>query len=352
MDDDELAGDDLESILKHGAQALFNDDYEKKSIHYDSAAVDALLDRTGENEAKADDGTSFSYAKVWSNDKSGFEAGLATEEMAEPEAINSSVWDRILAQREAEAQRQAEANREVIGRGGRRRQAINYKTETVNNPVPGDPEADSADSSDDFAGGDSGDESEDDPSVPKGAEADAILELQNPKARGRKGQQLYNQQVENSSKPRQKTTAKQQQQNQWPTWKNGGPQNTNRQGNSQENRTAIPTSNPYQQSGGQMIPGDSTDLARYTMGNNIYQGYDVPPVPHQRVLVTQSHHPPPPNQQIINFRSGNLHSEAEVRLALDFLHHSSSDTGTKERQRALLLGRLKSFTSESAAQRT
>jgi chromodomain-helicase-DNA-binding protein 4 len=218
--------------------------------------------------------------------------------------------------------------------------------------VPGDPEADSADSSDDFAGGDSGDESEDDPSVPKGAEADAILELQNPKARGRKGQQLYNQQVENSSKPRQKTTAKQQQQNQWPTWKNGGPQNTNRQGNSQENRTAIPTSNPYQQSGGQMIPGDSTDLARYTMGNNIYQGYDVPPVPHQRVLVTQSHHPPPPNQQIINFRSGNLHSEAEVRLALDFLHHSSSDTGTKERQRALLLGRLKSFTSESAAQRT
>lgn len=126
MDDDELAGDDLESILKHGAQALFNDDYEKKSIHYDSAAVDALLDRTNETETKADDGTSFAYAKVWSNEKSGFEAGLATEETAEPEAINSSVWDRILAQREAEAQRQAEANREVLGRGGRRRQ-VSYR---------------------------------------------------------------------------------------------------------------------------------------------------------------------------------------------------------------------------------
>ena len=131
MDDDDLAGDDLESILKHGAQALFNDDYEKKSINYDSAAVDALLDRTDEQETKADDGTSFSYAKVWSNDKSGFEAGLATEEMAEPEAINSSVWDRILAQREAEAQRQAEANREVLGRGGRRRQVSYQPTDLI-----------------------------------------------------------------------------------------------------------------------------------------------------------------------------------------------------------------------------
>ncbi|KAL6921976.1 hypothetical protein FSST1_006002 [Fusarium sambucinum] len=351
MDDDDLAGDDLESILKHGAQALFNDDYEKKSIHYDSAAVDALLDRTDEPETKADDGTSFSYAKIWSNDKSGFEAGLATEEMAEPEAINSSVWDRILAQREAEAQRQAEANREVLGRGGRRRQAINYKTEAVNNPVPGDPEADSADSSDDFAGGDSGDESEDDPSVPKGAEADAILELQNPKARGKKGQQLYSQQVENGSQPSQKPTVKQQQQKHWQTWENGGAQNTNQQGHGQKNHIAIPTPNPYQKAGGQMIPGGSIDLTRYIMGNHVYQGNNAPPVPQQRVLVTQSH-PPPPNHQIINFRSDGLKSEAEVRLALDFVHHSNSDMGTKETQKALLLNRLRSLTPEKAPQHT
>ncbi|QPC68724.1 hypothetical protein HYE67_010955 [Fusarium culmorum] len=300
MDDDELAGDDLESILKHGAQALFNDDYERKSIYYDSAAVDVLLDRTVEKETKADDGISFSYAKVWSNDKSGFEAGLATEEMAEPEAINSSVWDRILAQREAEAQRQAEANQEVLGRGNRRRQAINYKTEAAINPVPGDPEADSADSSDDFAGGDSGDESEEDASVPKGAEADAILELENPKARGKKGQQLHSQQVQNANKPRKETATGQQRQRQWSTWKNGGPQNTNQQGYGQENRIAIPSQNPYQQKGGQVIPGGSTDSARYTMGNHAYQGYNAPPVPHQRVVVTQSH--PPPPDQIVNFR--------------------------------------------------
>ncbi|KAK2681056.1 Helicase superfamily 1/2, ATP-binding domain [Fusarium oxysporum f. sp. vasinfectum] len=178
MDDDELAGDDLESILKHGAQALFNDDYEKKSIHYDSAAVDALLDRTDDTESKPDDGASFSYAKVWSNDKSGFDAGLATEETAEPEAISSSVWDRILAQREAEAQRQAEVNREVLGRGGRRRQAINYKTNALDNPIPGDAEAEPSDSSDDFAGGDSGEESEEeDPSLAKGLVFIAGLKL-------------------------------------------------------------------------------------------------------------------------------------------------------------------------------
>ncbi|WXC43813.1 hypothetical protein QX201_003555 [Fusarium graminearum] len=350
MDDDELAGDDLESILKHGAQALFNDDYEKKSIHYDSAAVDALLDRTVENETKADDGTSFSYAKVWSNDKSGFEAGLATEEMAEPEAINSSVWDRILAQREAEAQRQAEANQEVLGRGNRRRQAINYKTEAAINPVPGDPEADSADSSDDFAGGDSGDESEEDASVPKGAETDAILELENPKARGKKGQQLHSQQVQNANKPRKETATGQQRQREWSTWKNGGPQNTNQQGYGQENRITIPSQNPYQQKGGQVIPGGSTDSARYTMGNHAYQGYNAPPVPHQRVVVTQSH--PPPPDQIVNFRSDRLYSEAEVRLALDYVQHSNSDTCTKQKHRALLMDRLRSLTPESAVQHT
>ncbi|RGP68114.1 chd1-transcriptional regulator [Fusarium longipes] len=353
MDDDELAGDDLESILKHGAQALFNDDYEKKSIHYDSAAVDALLDRTDEAESKADDGTSFSYAKVWSNDKSGFEAGLATEEMAEPEAINSSVWDRILAQREAEAQRQAEANREVLGRGGRRRQAINYKTNAVdNNPILGDPEAESADSSDDFAGGDSGDESEDDPSVPKecntGAEADAILELQNPKARNKKGQQLYSQQVEDNSNSHQETTNKQQQR---PTWKIGRPQNPQWQGYGPEKHAAIPTSNPYQKAGGQIIPGGHTDFARHTKDNHTYQGYNAPSVPHQHVLVTQSR-PPPPDNQTINFRSDNLRSEAEVRVALDFVHHSNSEASTKQKQKALLLDRLKSFTAKSAAQVT
>lgn len=35
---------DVESILKHGAEALFNED-DRNDIHYSSASVDKLLDR-------------------------------------------------------------------------------------------------------------------------------------------------------------------------------------------------------------------------------------------------------------------------------------------------------------------
>ena len=126
MDDDEVAGDDLESILKHGAQALFSDDYQNKSISYDEPAVDRLLDRSQVEQTKVDDEgsaeTQFSYAKVWSNEKSSLEDALATVPEAEaPEPLSSSVWDKILKEREEEARRQAEANKEVLGRGGRRR---------------------------------------------------------------------------------------------------------------------------------------------------------------------------------------------------------------------------------------
>jgi hypothetical protein len=48
-------------------------------------------------------------------------------------------------------------------------QAINYKTNALDNPIPGDAEAEPSDSSDDFAGGDSGEESEEElPSLAKG----------------------------------------------------------------------------------------------------------------------------------------------------------------------------------------
>jgi SNF2 family DNA or RNA helicase len=126
MDDQDIDGDDLESIIKHGAQALFSDDYQKTAIRYDSASVDKLLDRSEMDQEMPDqkeEGSTeqFNFAKVWSNDASGFQDSLGLEESEAPEPINSSVWDQILAQREEEARKQAEANREVLGRGGRRR---------------------------------------------------------------------------------------------------------------------------------------------------------------------------------------------------------------------------------------
>lgn len=126
MDDDDIAPDDLESILAHGAQALFSDDYQKGAIHYDGPSIDRLLDRSQNEQTKVDDEGSaeaqFSYAKVWSNDKSSLEDGLeAAAEAEAPEPISSSVWDKILAEREEEARRQTEASQEKLGRGGRRR---------------------------------------------------------------------------------------------------------------------------------------------------------------------------------------------------------------------------------------
>lgn len=125
MDDDEIEGADLESILKHGAQALFNEGYQKTAIRYDSASVDKLLDRSQMEKTAADDDNSaesmFNYARVWANDKLGFEERKEAGEEQAPEPISSSVWDQILARREEEARREAEANKEILGRGARRR---------------------------------------------------------------------------------------------------------------------------------------------------------------------------------------------------------------------------------------
>ncbi|KAG6000198.1 hypothetical protein E4U21_005741 [Claviceps maximensis] len=160
MDAEDMAGDDLESILKHGAQALFADDYQKGAIIYDGPSVDKLLDRSDVEQTKMDEEGSaeaqFSYAKVWANDKAALEDGLtaAAEDLA-PEPVSSSVWDKILAQREEEARRQAAAKQETLGRGGRRRTTNNYKNDVLAEylqDVDGPNHSDS--SSDDYAGAD------------------------------------------------------------------------------------------------------------------------------------------------------------------------------------------------------
>ncbi|TQN70667.1 Chromatin remodeling factor mit1 [Colletotrichum shisoi] len=165
--DDEGEPDDLESILKFGASALFSEDQDDKDIVcYDDASVDKLLDRSDIEQTKTGDDESaesqFSFARVWANDKAAFEDTLAEEN--EP-AVNPNVWEKILAEREAEAKRIAELNKEVLGRGGRRRrQAINYKTNGASGIIT-DIAADNSESSDndgEFVGDDDDDEQDTD----------------------------------------------------------------------------------------------------------------------------------------------------------------------------------------------
>ena len=118
------AGVDLESILRHGAQALFNDD-DRNDIRYDSASVDKLLDRTQvENTSTDEDKTAesqFSFARVWANDK-GTLTDNVEDDRADDTLSDPSVWDKILKQREADAAAEAARNMQTFGRGKRTRQ--------------------------------------------------------------------------------------------------------------------------------------------------------------------------------------------------------------------------------------
>ena len=134
MDAKDEAGEDLESILKHGAAALFSDE-SKDKITYDDASVDKLLDRSQiENTDTGDDdsaGTQFSFARIWANDKGELDSNPDSTSQDEAPAENTSIWENILKEREAEHQRELAAKQKVYGRGARRREAIDYKTSRV-----------------------------------------------------------------------------------------------------------------------------------------------------------------------------------------------------------------------------
>ena len=119
VDDD--AGVDLESILKHGTEALFKDD-NTQDIKYDSASVDRLLDRSQAEDTQTDNNktaeSQFSFARVWANDKNNLEK-LNVSEDAGPDP---SVWEGILKEREREAAEAARLKAEDLGRGRRKRQ--------------------------------------------------------------------------------------------------------------------------------------------------------------------------------------------------------------------------------------
>ena len=122
MDTDDDAGIDLESILRHGTEAIFADD-DTQDIKYDIASVDKLLDRSQIEDTQADKDKSaesqFSFAKVWVNDKGALEEGM--EDVLE-QAPDPSLWDKILKQREREAAEEAALREKDFGRGRRKRQ--------------------------------------------------------------------------------------------------------------------------------------------------------------------------------------------------------------------------------------
>ncbi|KAM0134008.1 hypothetical protein ACHAP3_005724 [Botrytis cinerea] len=117
------AGDNLEAILRHGAEAVLLDD-NSKDIYYDPASVDELLDRSQVENTTNDDGTAesqFSHARVWIKDKGDLVEDFGDTE-AEPAAPKALLWDAILKQRAADAALEAAKNMQTFGRGKRARQ--------------------------------------------------------------------------------------------------------------------------------------------------------------------------------------------------------------------------------------
>jgi chromodomain-helicase-DNA-binding protein 4 len=127
MDAPDDAGDDLESILKHGTEALFSGDAREK-ITYDSASVDKLLDRSQIEDTKTDDEGSaeaqFTFARVWANDEGILTSSTEDQTLDDATPADKSVWENILKQRQEEHAREVAANRQEYGRGARRRNQV------------------------------------------------------------------------------------------------------------------------------------------------------------------------------------------------------------------------------------
>lgn len=122
---------DVESVLKFGARALFEDEgdgAEEKRIKYDSDGVDRLLDRSTIEETKTTEvngaENAFSFARVWANDKGTLEEGFLGDDASEPD-VDTGFWDILLAEREENARKEAAKAAEELGRG-RRRKKVDY----------------------------------------------------------------------------------------------------------------------------------------------------------------------------------------------------------------------------------
>ena len=120
MDASDGIGEDIESLLKHAAEALFGNN-DKEKIIYDEAAVEKLLDRsqiestdTGDDESAENQ---FSFARVWANNE--LVDNVDPADSSEP--ADGSVWENILKERERQHELELAAQKQEYGRGARRR---------------------------------------------------------------------------------------------------------------------------------------------------------------------------------------------------------------------------------------
>lgn len=135
MISEEVDGRDLESILRHGAQALFEGD-DSQDIHYDSESVDKLLDRSQVEQAEAPNQNGnedpLSFARVWANNNQNLDGQLVD---GDDGPVDSRVWENILKEREIAAAEENKKKHVDLGRGKRKRTAVDYANTSEISPV-------------------------------------------------------------------------------------------------------------------------------------------------------------------------------------------------------------------------
>ena len=133
MDADDAEQTDLVSVLRHGANELFEDSGDQ-DISYDNISVERLLDRSGmeDTQAGADKSaeTQFSFARIWANKAGALQDAdmLAT---SEEQAPDPGVWANILKERERMAAQEAADKAEAFGRGRRTRGNVDYAGDKI-----------------------------------------------------------------------------------------------------------------------------------------------------------------------------------------------------------------------------
>ena len=135
MDADDADQNDLVSVLRHGANKIFDDENDE-DIVYDGTSVDRLLDRSHiENTQIGVDKSAesqFSTARVWANDSAALTDTIGDEAAPqEQNAPDPGVWANILKERERVAAEEAAAKADAYGRGRRARTNIDYGNDKV-----------------------------------------------------------------------------------------------------------------------------------------------------------------------------------------------------------------------------
>ncbi|KAJ7630765.1 SNF2 family DNA-dependent ATPase [Roridomyces roridus] len=185
MDDDEDGGDNVESILTYGAQALFEANAEARDIVYTDNDIDNLIEKTekeAEPEQVAEEGAmSFSFAKIWA-------AGKDTMEEVVEEPDQGDSWAQTLQKINEEREKTRAQEATLSGRGARRRAAQKQNAYLVDFDSPAKKASSSRGASQEgsaYGGADDDDSVSDSDSDIDAASAvaDAINDLEKPRKR-------------------------------------------------------------------------------------------------------------------------------------------------------------------------